>query len=83
MREQKNVLEKKLRDELTAARLPQLSQQIMALIKSRGPTSVGEVVAVTSANRNTVKLHFKNLVRDGHLISEGNGRGVRYRLKTE
>ena len=34
------------------------------------------------ANRNTVKVHFKNLVNDGHLEKEGVGRGVRYRMRS-
>ena len=50
------------------------------LIKSRGPTAVAEVVAATGANCNTVKLHFRNLVADGHLAAEGVGHGVRYRI---
>jgi len=81
MQKQKAALDKKLSDELAAAKLPQLSLQIIDLIRSRGPTSVAEVVAATGANRNTVKAHFKRLVEDGHLALEGAGRGVRYRMK--
>lgn len=82
MKAQKTALESKMKDELTAAKLPRLSLQIMELIRSRGSSSVAEAVSITGANRNTVKVHFKNLVGDGHLIAEGAGRGVRYRIKS-
>lgn len=37
MQKQKLALEKKLKDELAAVRLPPLSLQIIELIRSRGP----------------------------------------------
>lgn len=82
MQKQKIALEAKMKDELVAAKMPRLSLQIIELIKSRGATSIGEAVATTGANRNTVKLHFKNLVADGHLEKEGVGRGMRYRMRS-
>ncbi len=81
MQKQKAALEKKLADELAAAKLPPLSLQIIELIRSRGPTSISEAVSATGANRNTIKVHFRRLVEDGHLVAEGVGRGVRYRMK--
>ena len=82
MQKQKVALEAKMKDELAATKMPRLSLQIIELIKSRGATSIGEAVAATGANRNTVKVHFKNLVNDGHLEKEGVGRGMRYRIRT-
>ncbi len=82
MQKQKIGLEKKMKTELEAAKLPRLSFQIIELIKSRGPTSVAEAVAATKANRNTVKLHFKTLANKGLLLAEGAGRGTRYRMKS-
>lgn len=81
MQKQKASLEKKLEDELVVAKMPRLSQQIVELIRGRGATSIGEITELLSANRNTVKLHLKNLVKDGYLVSEGAGRGVRYRVR--
>jgi Fic family protein len=83
MQRQKVALEVKLKDELVAMKISRLSVQIIELIKSRGPTSVGEAAAVLGANRNTVKVHFKNLVNQGFLEREGVGRGIRYRNKTQ
>jgi Fic family protein len=82
MQKQKVALEGKMKDELAATKMPPLSLQIIEFIKGRGPTSIGEAVAATGANRNTVKLHLKNLVADGHLEKEGVGRGMRYRMKS-
>ncbi|MGK5084925.1 Fic family protein [Bdellovibrionota bacterium FG-1] len=81
MQKQKVALEKKLKDELAAVKLPPLSLQIIELIRSRGPTSMAEAVAATGANRNTVKVHLRRLAADGHLEPIGSGRGVRYRFK--
>jgi Fic family protein len=81
VQKQKIALEKKLNTELLLTRLPELSIQIIELIKSRGPSSIADVVQVTKANRNTVKFHFKTLVERGNLVQEGAGRGARYRLK--
>lgn len=80
MKKQKLALETKMKDELVAIKMPSLSSQIIELIKNRGPTSIGEVVAITGANRNTLKVHLRNLVADRHLEKEGVGRGIRYRL---
>ncbi|MEW6055412.1 MAG: Fic family protein [Bdellovibrionota bacterium] len=81
MQKQKAALEKKLKDEVLFAKLPELSLQIIELVKQRGSASVLEVVIATRANRNTVKAHFKALVASGHLVQDGAGRGSRYRQR--
>lgn len=81
MQKQKNVLEGKLADELEAAKIPKLSQEITEVIRSRGPSAISEISAITHGNRNTLKAHLRKLVQEGHLITEGVGRSVRYRLK--
>ena len=82
MQKQKVALESKMKDELAATKMPPLSLQIIEFIKGRGATSIGEAVVATGANRNTVKLHFRNLVNDGLLEKEGVGRAVRYRIRS-
>lgn len=82
MQKQKIALEAKMTIELAATKMPRLSVQIVELIKSRGSTSLGEATAILGANRNTVKVHFRNLVNDGHLEKEGVGRGMRYRIRS-
>jgi len=82
MQKQKLALEAKMKDELAIVSLSPLSMQIIELIKSRGATSISEVVAVTAANRNTVKLHFQNLVASGRLEKKGVGRSSRYKIRS-
>jgi Fic family protein len=82
LQKQKVALEKKLQTEVLLSQLPELSIQIIDLIKSRGASSMADVVKVTKANRNTIKVHFKTLIEKGYLIQDGAGRGVRYRLKS-
>lgn len=76
MKKQKLALETKIKDELVAIKMPSLSLQIIELIKNRGPTSIGEAVAITGANPNTLKIHLRNLVADGHFEKEGVGSGL-------
>ena len=80
--EQVRRLEKKVeREQLVLARLPDLSLQILELAKERGRTTMGEIVQLTGANRNTIKHHLRNLVERRHLSQQGSGRGVWYQLR--
>jgi Fic family protein len=81
LQQQKNRLQIKLeREKLLLGQLPELSLQILELAKSRGRITIGEVVTLTQANRNTVKKHLESLVADKHLTQHGAGRGVWYSL---
>ena len=58
--------------------LPGLSVQILELAKEHGRLGIGQIVKLTSANRNTVKKHLKDLVVANHLAQHGVGRGTWY-----
>lgn len=58
--------------------LPDLSIQILDVLKDRGRLTIGEAVAITGANRNTLKPHFKNLLEKGLIELHGRGRGAWY-----
>ncbi len=60
---------------------PHYSLQILELAKERGRTTMGEIVQLTEANRNTIKHHLRNLVERRHLSQQGSGRGVWYQLR--
>lgn len=78
---QKAHLEKKIEQErLILGDLPELSVQILELCRHRGRVTVAEVVKVTGANRNTIKVHIKALTRIGHITRHGAGRGTWYGL---
>jgi len=79
LQQQKAHLEKKIEQErLILGDLPELSVQILELCRHRGRVTVAAVVKVTGANRNTIKDHFKALVRANHLARHGAGRGTWY-----
>ncbi len=79
--EQVRRLEKKVeREQLILAKLPELSLQIMELVRQRGRTTMAEIVQFTGANRNTLKRHLRKLVELGHLAQHGSGRGAWYAL---
>lgn len=53
--------------------LPELSLQIIEGIKERRHMTIGEIVNLTGANRNTVKKHLATLVGAKHLAQHGTG----------
>jgi Fic family protein len=69
------------REKMLLMNLPDLSIQILNVLKDRGRLSIGEAVAITGANRNTLKLHFKNLLEKGSIELHGRGRGAWYGLR--
>jgi len=76
---QKVRLAKKIeRERIVLQNLPELSVQILELAKAHGKLTIGEIVKLTSANRNTVKLHLRALVTASHISQHGTGRGTWY-----
>jgi Fic family protein len=81
--QQKHRLEVKLeREKLLFVQLPELSLQILELVKSRGRITNSEIVTITLANRNTVKKHLEAMVAAQHIQKNGTGKGTWYSLKT-
>jgi Fic family protein len=79
--EQVRRLNKKIeREKLVLAPLPDLSLQIVEFAREHGRVTMGEVIRLTAASRNTLKQHFRALVEQGHLNQHGSGRGVWYEL---
>jgi Fic family protein len=69
------------REKMLLMNLPDLSIQILDVLKDRGRIGIGEAVVITGANRNTLKLHFKNLLEKGLIELHGRGRGAWYGLR--
>ena len=81
LQQQKRRLEKKIeRERLVLGTLPELSLQIIDAVKERGRVTIGDVVSLTGANRNTVKKHLATLVEAKHLTQHGTGKGTWYGL---
>ncbi len=80
--EQVRRLEKKVeRERIVLAVLPELSMQIVEVAREHGRVTIGDAIKLTGVSRNTLKQHFRSLVRSGHLNQQGSGRGVWYELK--
>lgn len=68
------------KEKLLMAKLPELSLQIMDYVRNHGRITMSEATTIIQANRNTLKLHFKKLLKRNLLVLEGKGRGAWYRL---
>ncbi len=69
------MLASKIEREQLMKKLPELSEQILEIAREHGRVTVSDTVEVIKANRNTMKLRFKELVADGYLAPQGRGRG--------
>ncbi|MBL7697945.1 MAG: Fic family protein [Chitinophagaceae bacterium] len=79
--EQKKKLAVKVeREKLLLGQLPELSLNILDLVKSRGRTTISDIVTLTKANRNTVKKHLEALVSTRQLTQHGTGKGTWYSI---
>lgn len=80
--EQVRRLEKKVeREKVVLAAMPELQLQIVEFAREHGRVTIGEAIRLTSASRNTLKVHFRALVERGTLNRHGAGRGVWYDLR--
>ncbi len=78
LKKQKDNLAIKLNKEHFLMRLPQLSEAILKEIKERGFITISEIELITKANRNTIKLRLKELVRSGLIELSGKGKSAKY-----
>lgn len=77
--QQKRHLERKVeRERIIVEQLPALSIEILELVKAHGRATIGQIVASTNANRNTIKKHLQALVVANRLKQYGKGRGTWY-----
>lgn len=68
-----------VREQRILAVLPELSIQLLTLAREHGRVTPAIAQAQTQANRNMIKLHLTKLVKTGHLVQQGIGRGTWYR----
>lgn len=79
LKKQKQRLETKIeREQILVANLVELSVNILELATEHGRLTVGQIVELTGANRNTVKKHLQALVASRHLVQHGKGKGTWY-----
>jgi Fic family protein len=76
--EQKNSLAEKVKQEKLMASLSPLDEQLLQLARQHGRLTLTAALALTKANRNTLKLHLRQLVQAGRLQLLGRGRSSWY-----
>ena len=85
LKKQKDTLAHRLERELVEqegqSRLPELSSQVLALLKKRERLSAAQIEALTGANRNTLKVRMRELVASGHIRKLGKARATWYSLR--
>ncbi len=79
LKQQKDRLQNKIeREKIVLETLPDLSIQILELVKEHGKVTNSQLVTFTGANRNTIKKHLKTLVTANNLQQHGTGKGTWY-----
>lgn len=78
LKAQKDMLSKKIEREHRALKLPELSIQIIEVVKEQGQTTISQIHDITNANRNTIKVRLRELVENNYLNKEGKGKATRY-----
>lgn len=81
MQQQTKRLAKKIeREKILLSTLPELSLRILDHAREHGRVSMGDMIKLTGASRNTLKQQFRQLVDKGHLVMHGGGRTTWYTL---
>ncbi|NTV51619.1 MAG: Fic family protein [Candidatus Firestonebacteria bacterium] len=81
LQQQKRILAAKVEQEkLVLAAMPELAVQILDYARDHGRVTMGDMVRKTGASRNTLKEHFRNLVKKKQLVQMGVGKGTWYAL---
>jgi len=81
LQQQKRRLSTKVeREKLMIAALPELAAQIVDYARQHSRVTIGEMMRVSGASRNTLKQHLRNLVEKRHLVQHGVGKGSWYTL---
>ena len=78
LKTQKDKLTKKIEREKIMLNLPELSGQILSVVKEHGRATISDIEAITRANRNTIKVRLRELVTDGLLAKHGKAKGTWY-----
>jgi len=76
--QQKNSLAEKVSRERLMSPLSVLDDQLLQLVRQHGRLTLTAAMTLTNANRNTLKLHLRQLVQAGRLRLLGRGRSSWY-----
>lgn len=82
LKKQKSNLAIKVEQEKTASdsSLPLLSVQILKLLGERERLTIAQIVEITGANQNTLKVRLRELVNEGRIQRHGKARATWYSI---
>jgi len=84
LKKQKTILEERVHDEkeaqVTTEELHPLSEEILELFENAKRLTLSEIVEITNANRNTVKVRLRELVKSNYLKQHGKARATWYSI---
>lgn len=80
MKKQKDNLAVKIERERLMIKMPELSSNILQVVRDHGRAAISDIQTITQANRNTIKVRLRELVQDGYLVKQGEGKGTVYLL---
>lgn len=82
LKKQKSNLAIKIEQEKTASdsSLPLLSVQILKLLGERERLTIAQIVEITGANQNTLKVRLRELVNEGRIKRHGKARATWYSI---
>jgi Fic family protein len=78
LKKQKDILLRKVEQEKLLERLSAVSEELLALAKDRGRLTITDAVTLLGINRNTVKMHLRQLVNQSYLEQHGSGKATWY-----
>ena len=76
----KRLAKKIEHEKLVLSSLPELSLRILDHAREHGRVSMGDIIKLTGASRNTLKQQFRQLVEKEHLTKHGGGRSWRWTI---
>jgi Fic family protein len=79
-RQMRRLADKLEGEKIVMATLPDLALRILDHARDHGRATIGDMVRLTGASRNTLKEHLRALVAKRHLVQHGAGRGTWYSL---
>lgn len=80
LEKQMNTLRSRIEETKRIQHLPQLSLDILRSVQTHQRLSVSQLSDLLGMNRNTIRNHVYDLVRDKRLAQQGEGRGVFYTM---
>ncbi len=76
----KRLAKKVERERIVLSDLPDLSLRVLDFVRDHGRVSIGDMIKLTGASRNTLKQQLRVLVEKQHLVMHGGGRTTWYAL---